>query len=291
MRRVPLQWPGGARIAVLPQLVFELWSGDTVESGRSQIPGLTEEDVRLGRPDLLGRSWQAYGGKVGVGRILDLIQHHGVPASGFFNALAVERHPDFARAWVAAGHEIVAHSYAQDNRVFRMAAAEERENLRRCVDGIESVTGQRPVGWVSPGGQRSENTAALLLDHGFLYSCDYKDDDVPYIAEVINGRRLVALPKPYDINDWTIYARGHNPPSAYVEFFCRAFDILYEEGSASPKMINVTVHAPLYGRPMGASAFEECLRYAQEFSGVWFATGRQVVEWWLGWYDSQVPLG
>lgn len=284
-RRAAIEWPNGARIAVLPQLVFELWSSDRVEAGRSQIPGLTEEDLRLGRPDMLGRSWQSYAGKLGAWRIFDLTRKYQVPASGFFNAIAVERFPEFGRAWVEAGHEIVAHSYAQDIRVFRLSMEEERANLRKSLQVIEGITGYRPVGWVAPGGHRSANTAAVLLEHGFIYSADYKDDDLPYTAEVIDGRRLVAVPKPYDINDFTIYATGGNPPSAYVEIFCRSFDILYEESATSPRMINLTAHAPLFGRPMGASAFEECLRYARGFQGVWFATGRQVAEWWLQKYE------
>ncbi|HEY8610903.1 MAG TPA: polysaccharide deacetylase family protein [Roseomonas sp.] len=261
--------------------MFEIWSGDKVESGRSQIPGLTEEDLRLGRPDLLGRSWQAYGGKVGVWRFFDLMQKYALPASGFFNALAVERYPNFARTWFDAGHEIVAHSYAQDIRVFRLSAEEERENLQRSLRVIESITGQRPVGWVAPDGHRSLNTVAILLEHGLFYSADYKDDDLPYTAEIIDGRNLVAVPKPYDINDFTIYASGCNPPHAYIEIFCRSFDVLYEEGAISPKMINLTAHAPLFGRPMGASAIEECIRYARSFPDVWFATGRQIADCWL----------
>ncbi|MEI6114010.1 MAG: polysaccharide deacetylase family protein [Burkholderiales bacterium] len=285
-RRSPIEWPGGARIAVIPQLVFELWSGDKVESGRSQVPGLNAEDIRLGRPDLLGRSWQSYGGKVGAWRIFELLQKYGINGSGFFNALAVERFPEFSRAWVDGGHEIVAHSYAQDIRVFRLTAEEERANLRKSIDAIERVTGYRPVGWVAPGGHRSPNTAQILLEHGFIYSADYKDDDIPYTAEVIDGRKLVAVPKPYDINDYTIYATGANPPSAYVEIFCRSFDILYEESKSHPKMTNITAHAPLFGHPMGAWAFEECIRYARSFKDVWFATGREVAQWWLDRYEG-----
>ena len=283
-RRNPIEWPNGARIAVLPQLVFELWSGDKVEAGRSQIPGLTQEDIDRGIPDLLGRSWQAYGGKHGVRRIFDLIQKYKIPASGFFNALAVERYPDFAKDWSNAGHEIVAHSYAHDIRVFRLTPDAERENLKKSIRVIEQITGQRPVGWVAPGGHRSAHTAEILLEHDFIYSADYKDDDLPYTAEVINGRKLVAVPKPYDINDYTIYATGGNSPSAYVEIFCRTFDILYAEGRTHPKMINITAHAPLFGRPMGAWAYEECIKYAQSFGDVWFATGKQVAQWWLDQY-------
>lgn len=283
-RRNPIEWPDKARMAIIPQLVFELWSGDKVESGRSQIPGLNEEDLRLGRADLLGRSWQSYGGKIGAWRIFELLQKYAIPGTGFFNAIAVERFPEFSRAWVKAGHEIVAHSYAQDIRVFRLGAEEERANLRKCVDVIQSVTGYRPVGWVAPGGHRSAHTAEILLEQGFIYSADYKDDDIPYTAEVISGRKLVAVPKPYDINDYTTYATGANPPSAYVEIFCRSFDILYEESEANPKMINITAHAPLYGHAMGVWAYEQCIKYARSFKGVWFATGREVAEWWLERY-------
>ena len=58
-----------------------------------------------------------------------------------------------------------------------------------------------------------------------------------------------------------------------------AFDTLYAEGVTSPKMINATVHAALYGRPYGSWAFEECIKYARQHSNVWFATRAEIADW------------
>src|SRR5207245_9024748 len=105
----------------------------------------------------------------------------------------------------------------------------------------------------------------------FLYSMDFADDDIPYVVER-QGGRLVAIPYQYDLNDMGLYAYSRQPPSVYFEFFRRKFDYLYAEGMAGdPKMLNATVHAQLFGRAFGASVLEECIRYAQRFSGVWFA--------------------
>lgn len=278
-RPAPLRWPDNARIAVLPQLGFEAFLGERVEP--TTAPLLPEEELRAGATNLAARAWVEYGSKIGGWRILDLFRKYRLPATGLFSGVAVERYPEFARAWVDAGNEIAGHSYAQDIRMFELTADEERANARKCIEVISDVTGCRPVGWNSPGGFRSEHTTRILLEEGYYYSYDYKDDDRPHAAEVIGGRTMVAVPKLFDINDATTHSRMGQAPSVYVEIFCRSFDMLYEEGASDGKMLSLSAHAPMYGRPFGVSALEECIRYARSFPDVWFATGRQVADWWL----------
>ena len=83
------------------------------------------------------------------------------------SAPAVERWPAFARAWAAAGNEIAGHAYAQDTRMHALNVEEERANIQRCVEVIESVTGVRPVGWKlgygTPGQGSMPHLAAMFL--------------------------------------------------------------------------------------------------------------------------------
>ncbi|CAN5547418.1 hypothetical protein BH09PSE5_BH09PSE5_15650 [soil metagenome] len=278
-RQLPMTWPNGARIVVLPQLIFEGWVGQEAET--RTIPKIPHDQLRNGAVDYNVKAWADYGSNVGAKRVFALFQKYGIAATGIFSGAAVERYPDFCKAWVGAGNEIAAHSYAQDIRIFPLSVDEERANARRCIDVIEQVTGQRPVGWNCPAGQRSINTTRILLEEGFYYSYDYKDDDRPHTAEVIDGRRMIAVPKLFDVNDVTNYSLSAHPPSVYVETFCRSFDVLYEEGETEPKMLSLSAHAAMYGRPFGVSAVEECIRYARSFPDVWFATGKQVADWWL----------
>jgi allantoinase len=280
----PLTWPQGARIAVLPQLIFEAWVGNHAET--RTIPKIPEEHLQAGVIDHNVNAWAAYGAEIGARRVFDLFRRYGLRATGIFSGAAVERFPEFCRRWVDAGNEIAAHSYAQDIRIFPLGEDEERANARRCVDAMVQVTGQRPVGWNCPAGQRSEATTRILLEEGFYYSYDYKDDDRPHTAEVIDGRRMAAVPKLFDINDVTNYSLAAHPPSVYVESFCRSFDILYEEGATAGKMLSLSAHAAMYGRPFGVSALDECIRYARSFPGVWFATGKEVADWWFQQEDA-----
>lgn len=276
-RKRPLRWPNGARLAVLPQLIFELWQGK-VEA--KTTPAVSRDDFERGLVDYSGNAWAGYGIAVGAARVQRLYDAYGVPATGIFSGAIADLVPDFVRGWAAAGHEIAAHSFYQDIRIFCLDENAERENIQRCRDAIERVTGHRPVGWNSPAGQRSDNTTRLLLEEGFFYSYDYKDDDQPHTAEEIGGRRMIAVPKLFDVNDVTIYSMLGHPPAVFVETFIHSFDSLYEEGERDGKMISLSGHAAMFGRPFGVSALEECLRYARSFPNVWFATGQQVAEWW-----------
>jgi len=113
-----------------------------------------------------------------------------------------------------------------------------------------------------------------------LYSLHFKDDDVPQIV-LTNGKPMVAVPNPHDVNDKTMYARGLNPPQAFFDIFKKTLDMLYEESMESPKTANLVVHPPLYGRPFGGWLVSKAIRYAKGFTEVWFARRMDVANWCL----------
>lgn len=281
MRRPSIRWPEGARVAVNVHLVLEQWSGVPREAGVRVTPGFPRELLEAGQRDWATESWQDYGGQAGFYRLMDVLDEYGVKGSASISGLAAETWPELVREFVAAGHEAAGHAYNQNTRMYQMSPDEERADVRRCVEVLTRVAGVRPIGWGSPGGQRSELTPAILLDEGFLWSQDFRDDDVPYVALERDGRQLIAMPNTFEINDMVQMGRYGNPPSAYVETFCRSFDRLYKEGERAPKLLTAILHATHYGRPFGAWALEECLRYARQFPKVWIAQRREVAQWYL----------
>jgi hypothetical protein len=50
--------------------------------------------------------------------------------------------------------------------------------------------------------------------------------------------------------------------------------------------IAVVLQVPFeqYGHPFGAWAYDQVIRYAKGFQNVWFATRRQIAEWYLSHY-------
>lgn len=87
-----------------------------------------------------------YGSRAGVWRILREFEKRGMPLTIFGVGMAIERHPEVAKAFVELGHEIACHGYRwihyQD-----MSPEKEAEHMRLGMEAIERVTGVRPLGW------------------------------------------------------------------------------------------------------------------------------------------------
>lgn len=277
-----IEWPNGARIAVVLQVAFEQFEGALgVNAARMVvIPILPKFLADQGIPDLLLKSWDEYA-ELGMWRLIELIDKHNVTATGVCNGLSVERYPEVVKAFEqgGGGRELCAHSWAQDIYSFNLNREQTRANIRRCCDIITDVTGKRPVGWVSPGGQFLKHTAEVLAEEGFLWHGDYANSDAPFIINV-GSKKMVGMSIPWDANDvgWTL---SRMPPSHYVEVFCRSFDTLYEEGG---QIVGAVAHATIFGRPFGIWAYDQVIKYAKSFPKVWFTTRQEIAEWYLQRY-------
>jgi peptidoglycan/xylan/chitin deacetylase (PgdA/CDA1 family) len=192
---------------------------------------------------------------------------------------ALERNPDVAVAFAQAGHEIVSHGYRWiDYR--ETDEATERELMRRAVAGIERLTGERPVGWMT--GRPSLRTRALVVEEGgFLYDRDALNDELPYWVRV-DGRDHLVIPYSYETNDMRYGSAtgGFVTGRDFADYLCDAFDQLYAEGAHRPRLMPVGLHERTVGRPGRAHGLARFLDHALAHEGVWFATGREIAEHW-----------
>jgi peptidoglycan/xylan/chitin deacetylase (PgdA/CDA1 family) len=266
------RWPGERKVAVVFQLVFEQWAGTHVEPGRHTAPQLPLSAIRAGTRDLVSLSWQDYAGRAGFYRLMNMASAEGVPATGLFNGLAVEKYPDIAREFAAQGHEIAAHGWSEDLHGYQMSAEEIRSDVRRTRAVIEDSAGTSPVGWCSPGYQAGPAMLETVAAEGFDYVVEMVDDDRPVLLPA-GGRTLVGLSPSFDVNDNQLYLRGLNGPTAYVETFRRHLEVLArEELGGAPPLLTAVFHATLFGHPIGAWALRECIRHAKAQPDVWIAT-------------------
>ncbi|WP_234440482.1 hypothetical protein [Streptomyces rimosus] len=91
VEREPIQWPGGARIAFYVGLNVEHYQVDRPST--SIFP-----DTRALAPDPLNYGWRDYGPRVGIWRLIDSLDRHGLRASVMLNSDVTARYPQIIKA-------------------------------------------------------------------------------------------------------------------------------------------------------------------------------------------------
>ena len=230
---------------------------------------------RAGVQDTQARSWAQYGPKRGIWRLLEILDRRGTRATVMTSAILAESFPDAVRALADGGHDVCAHSYAQDILPPYLSEGEEVEHIARCTELLRSATGRSPRGWMSPRGTPSANTARLLAEAGYEWHGDCFDDDLPYV-ESFGPSRIVAVPFTVEVNDLPLHVRHGNPPRTMLEVFEDTFERLRTEDRAAS--IDVTVHAHVFGRPAGAWVYETILERVAGMPEAWVATRSEIAD-------------
>lgn len=140
------------------------------------------ETFKRTTPTALSRG--EFGARVGIDRILALLESQGVRATFFVPGHTALTFPGETRAIAAAGHEIAAHNHVHETPV-GLSASVEGAILQQAEEALGEVTGARPVGYRSPAWDLSASTIALLVERGYLYDSSMMADDFrPYRPRV-----------------------------------------------------------------------------------------------------------
>ena len=124
-----------------------------------------------------------YGPKVGMPRILSLLDEYGIKGSFFVPGHTAENHPHIVPDLLARGHEIAHHGYIHE-RPAALDEGEERRALETGLEILERQSGTRVPGYRSPSWDISPRTLDLLVEYGFTYDSSLMDDDAPYVHDV-----------------------------------------------------------------------------------------------------------
>ncbi|UQV24088.1 allantoinase PuuE [Vibrio sp. J383] len=276
------QWPGNARVAVSFVLNYEeggerclLHGDDESEAFLSEIP--SAQPIK-GERHMSMESIYEYGSRAGVWRVLRLFDEYEIPLTVFAVAMAIERHPEVAKAMVEAGHEICSHGYRWIDYQY-IDESEERDHMTKAIEIIQQVTGQRPQGWYT--GRTGPNTRRLVAEEGgFLYDSDAYDDDLPY-WHTETGHPQLVIPYTLDVNDMRFStAQGFNSGEQFFQYLKDTFDTLYMEGETAPKMMSVGLHCRLIGRPGRIAALRRFLDYVKQHDSVWLCRRIDIANYW-----------
>jgi peptidoglycan/xylan/chitin deacetylase (PgdA/CDA1 family) len=265
----PIQWPDGARCAVMLSFDFDaetLWTAR--DPANAQRLGTLSQGV--------------YGAQVGIPKILETLRDAAVPATFFVPGWTAEHHRDKVVRILAAGHEVGHHGHLH-LRIDPEQPEREREEFARGLQALQATVGVQPLGYRSPGWEVSALTMTVLQEHGLLYDSSMMDHVHPYRHTLPDGRRgPIELPVHWSLDDAPLALFSVRAPKTIVtnahllQLWQDEFREIYRWGG----LFNLTMHPQVIGRPSRIALLREFIGWLRGFPGVWFARGADIATAW-----------
>jgi allantoinase len=279
------QWPQGGRLALNLVINFEEGSERNPLDGDLDREPLVEAkyDVPAGERELFTESTFEYGSRVGVWRLLELLDEFQVTATVFACGLALERNPAVAKAFVARGYDFVGHGYRWVPHT-GMTTEQEHGDVRMCADAVRKMTGYSIHGWFTRP-PNTVNTRQVLIEEGLLYDSGAVNDDLPYF-QVVQGRPMLIVPYSLDVNDTKFFKNQFFTARDFESYAIDSFDTLHAQSQRSPLMMSVGLHSRIIGRPGRLIGLRRFLEHVRRHNDVWI-TGRDTIATF--WADEFAP--
>lgn len=272
--REPLQLPNGARVAVVPYINIEHFPEDV--AGTALVPGTAGFT-----PDTLNYGWRDYGNRVGLWRMMEIMDKFGFRGTVCLNSDIIREYPRIIeegekRGWAWIGHGI---NNAPANFLSGKEKDREREIIATVLEKMESALGRKTKGWLGPFLCETFNTPDLLAELGVEYLCDFTADDQPFKFNVKSGN-LISVPYTVELNDIPAIMNIGVSGEQFGDMIIDQFDVLYEEGRHNARIMPICLHTFLVGQPFRAKHLARAFQYIAEHDDVWLATGDEINDWY-----------
>ena len=269
-RRPKWKWSNGARVAVLIVPNIEYFS--------ITQPG-TDLSARAAplKPDIPNHTWREYGARVGVWRLMELMDRFHVRGTVALNAAVCDHYPDILNQAREQQWEFMGHGWTNSQRMPGLSEDDERALIRRVRDRMKAFFGVAPRGWLSPALLGNWATPDLLKEEGYDYTCDWIHDDQPTWLATRAGH-LMTMPYSLELNDLPVFLTRHQTPEDFTRMIQAHFDQLYEDGAQCARAMTIALHPFAIGTPYRIHGLANALRYLQGRSEVWFATGSELAD-------------
>ncbi|QDX20867.1 polysaccharide deacetylase family protein [Pandoraea pnomenusa] len=276
--RPDFSWPDGRRLAVHLCLNLEHFAYNT-GLGISYSPGLPH-------PNTYNWGWREYGNRVGVWRIIELVDALGLPLSVLLNSECYEHCPEVVAALRARGDEILGHGRTNSEHQNDFDEAGERQLIRDVTEAITRHEGRVPAGWLSPGVNPSRVTPDLLQEAGYRYLLDWPLDDQPVWINTRQGR-ILSVPYPHEVNDIPAIALHHGSAADFADMIIDNFDEMLAQSTRQPLVFGISIHAFLIGQPFRLRHFRRALEHiTQHREQIWFTTTGAIADHFI---DLDMP--
>lgn len=277
VNRPLLEWPEGRGLA--------FYLGINVEHFVMGKPSTAISPVHATLAvDPLNHGWRDYGTRVGIWRMIELLDRYDLPATALLNLDAAEQYPEIVQAGNERTWAWCAHGVNNSELWTDIALDEERAAISHLVDRFVGATGKRPVGWLGPGLTETAHTPTVLSEHGFTYVMDWCNDDQPYPLDVPSGR-LISVPYSSELNDISLFLGSGLSPADFAQIVMDQFDVLHEEAKRRPgAVMAIGLHPFLVGQPYRFKYLERALAHITSHDDVWFTNSDAIAEWYFEHY-------
>jgi hypothetical protein len=262
-RRPRITWPNGARVPlwIVPDIeTFPL--NEPVPSGTGKAP------------DIINWAPRDYGNRVGIFRIMDVLEWHGVREAVALNSEVCDDSPQIVEDAAELDWECMGHNQSKARHLHPMSPEEERRVVFGPFGPDRASDDNAAEGLVVVRLQESWQRRDDLVEAGASYVAEWIDDDQPYVMHV-GGRRLCSIPYSTQINDLPQILRAGRSSDEFELMIRRQFDTIYREGAQSGRVMAICLH------PFVIGALDAALASILRHEGVWPATGSEIVEHYL----------
>ncbi len=270
--RESLRFPDGARIAVWVIPNIEHFH---IDKPAASIAPFTAQMV----PDVLNFAWRDFGARVGVWRMIDVMQRYDIRGTAAVNSEVCLHYPRIIEATRELNWDYMGHGQTNSVLIHQQSEDEERELIRSVLDTLETHTGRRPRGWLSPSLTESPRTPDLLAEEGVEYLADWANDEQPYVLNVRSGS-LISVPYSIEINDITVFLGYYGTGEDFYRRIVDQFDVLYEDGAVSGRVMAISLHPFLIGHGFRSRYLDKALQHVRAREEVWLTTGTEISDWY-----------
>jgi peptidoglycan-N-acetylglucosamine deacetylase len=260
-------WPEGKQSAAVLSFDFDAESGFLFREPEKAKRSLGDLEERR------------FGPRVGVDRILRMLDRLKLKASFFIPGWTVANHGAPCRRIRDAGHEVGAHGNVHE-AVGMLDEAQEKAVMAEQLRILADELNVRPSGYRSPSWDVNVWTPGLLKTHGFLYDSSLMGNDVPYDLATPLGP-LTEVPVQWIMDDAPLFRHVYGAsnaiadPGRVLQMWSREFIGMHRENGC----FVLTCHPFVSGRASRVALIEDLVRYMRRQSGVWFTTCEEVARW------------
>src|SRR5260221_4425419 len=257
-----------------PRLTVALtFDGDSI----SDAVGRGDPPVKLSHGE--------FGARIGIPRILDLLEQEAIPATWFMPGHTLETFPEATEAILGHGDELACHGWFHED-FSELKVDAQRDILTRSVEVVTRLTGAAPAGFRAPYWALAPRTLELVEEAGYLYDSPLMAGDYR-LHRVRHGDRhsvaegttwgheglLVEVPVYWALDDWPYFEPGPgrdglSSPSRVLEIWLAG--LRYAHAHAPGGLLTVTMHPECIGRGHRMAMLEEFIAEVKALPDVVF---------------------